>query len=217
MKIVAISGSPRGQKSQTKALAERVLAGARARGAEVELVDLGKARIGFCQACEVCHQGPDCVHNDDGKRILAQVLAADGLVLATPVYLNQVTAQMKALLDRTSHFVHCLRLTGKYGAAVTTSGGGGGAEVQGYLRNYYYTTGAQFVGGIDAKVPLNEGDFAAATALGEQLVVAARDRRVYPDQMQIIEMRKQYFARLIGRLKDHWPYEYEYWHAQGWL
>ncbi|MEI8140285.1 MAG: NAD(P)H-dependent oxidoreductase [bacterium] len=64
----------------------------------------------------------------------SQMLEADGIVLASPVYLDHVTAQMKALLDRTSHFVHCLRLTGKYMAALTTSGGGGGEATMAFMK-----------------------------------------------------------------------------------
>ena len=112
----------------------------------VEFVDLGKARIGFCQACEVCHQGPNCVLNDDTKGILQRMLEADAIVLASPVYLDHVTAQMKALLDRSSHFIHCLRLMGKYMAAVTTSGGGSGEATAAFLRKYAVTVGSQFVG-----------------------------------------------------------------------
>jgi len=209
MRIIALCGSPRGQKSQTRALTENLLEAARAKGASTEFVDLHKVRIGFCQACEACHQGPDCVLNDDGRRVLEKVLAAEGLVLATPVYLNQVTAQMKAILDRTSHFVHCLRLMGKYAVAVTTSGGGGGGNVQAYLRNYSHTVGAQFVGGVDAQVPLKDSDSAAAAKLGETLVAAIRDATVYPDQMTIIEEKKRVFG--------HVPYEHNYWHERGWL
>ena len=217
MKIVGICGSPRGKKSQTLALAEATLAGAKAQGAEVERVDLSQARIGFCQACEVCHQGPDCVLNDDGKRILQGVLAADGIVLASPVYLSQVTAQMKALLDRTSHFVHCLRLMGKYLAVVTTSGGGGGAEVVEYLKKYAITVGAQCVGGVDARVPLKESDFASARELGASLVAAIRAQTAYPEQVRAIEAQKARFSRLIASRKDHWPYEHKYWQDKGWL
>jgi multimeric flavodoxin WrbA len=217
MRIVAICGSPRGKKSQTKALAEQVLNSAKAKGADVEMVDLSKKRIEFCRACEVCHQRPDCVINDDVKGILSMALAADGLVLASPVYLNQVTAQLKAVLDRSSHFVHCLRLTGKYVAGVTTYGGGGGSEVIAYLKDYALIVGAQFVGGVGAKVPPKKSDVSHAAALGETLVAAIQKGTSYPDQIQRIEERKKYFGRLIIRRKDDWPYEYTYWSEKGWL
>jgi multimeric flavodoxin WrbA len=217
MKILAICGSPRGKKSQTKLLTEKLLEGAAAADAAVELVDLGRLRIGFCQACETCHQGPDCMLTDDGRAILAKVLEADGLVLASPVYLSQVTAQMKALLDRTSHFVHCLRLMGKYVAAVTTSGGGGGAEVHEWLRKYSFTVGAQYVGGVDARVPLKDSDYADAVTLGKALVSAIQEKKAYPDQLQIIDAQKKRFGQLIALRKNQWPYEHEYWRRKSWL
>ena len=217
MKIVAIGGSPRGKKSQTKALAERVLEAARIKGADTEMVDLGKARIGFCQACEACHHGPDCVLTDDGKAILQKLLDADGIVLASPVYLNQVTAQLKALMDRSSHFIHCLRLMGKYMAAVTTNGGSGGADVQAYLKRYAFTVGAQFVGGVDAAAPLKETDFSAAAELGDSLAAAIRKQTAYPEQQRIIEEQKHRFGHIIAFHKDRWPFEHTYWQDKGWL
>jgi len=217
MKIFAICGSPRGKKSQTKTLAEEVLKAAQAQGANVEMADLSEARLEFCRACEACHQKPGCVLHDDANTILANVLNADGLVLASPVYLNQVTAQLKAVLDRSSHFVHCMRLTGKYLAVVTTSGGGGGAQVQAYLKNYGNTVGAQCVGGVDAKSPLKPADVAAAAALGKALVAAIQEKQQYPDQIKSIESQKQYFRKLITLRKDEWPYEYQFWSNQDWL
>jgi multimeric flavodoxin WrbA len=217
MKIVVISGSPRGEKSQTRLLAEKLLSAAGSAGAQTELFDLGKARITFCRACEVCHTGPECVLPDDVKGILATILGADGIVLATPVYLNQVTAQLKALLDRTSHFVHCLRLSGKYTVSVTTSGGGGGADVKAYLRSYSFSVGAQFVGGVDARVPLTDAHLAEAEKLGHTLAAAIAQKRQFPVQLRIIEERRRYFGRIIEFHRGNWPYEYEYWRKQGWL
>ena len=217
MKVLAICGSPRGSKSQTRILAEAVLVGAKTKGAEVECVDLGTAKLGFCRACEVCHQGPDCALNDDGRQILHQMLRADAMVLATPVYLNQVTAQMKAILDRTSHFVHCLRLTGKYLAAVTTSGGGGGTDVAAYLKGYAVTVGAQFVGSVDARAPLHESNFVAARELGAMIVAAIQEKRSYPEQVRAIEAQRKRFGQIVAFHKDHWPYEYKYWQDKGWL
>ena len=217
MKILAICGSPRGNKSQTKVLAREVLKAAQAQGADVDMTDLSEARIEFCHACEACHQKPGCVIDDDANTILAKVLNADGLVLASPVYLNQVTAQLKAVLDRSSHFVHCMRLIGKYLAVVTTSGGGGGTQVQAYLRNYGNTVGAQCVGGVDARSPLKPADIAAAAALGKALVAAIQKKQQYPDQIKSIELQKQYFRKLITLRKDEWPYEYQFWRDQDWL
>ncbi|MBI2440677.1 MAG: NAD(P)H-dependent oxidoreductase [Lentisphaerae bacterium] len=217
MKILAICGSPRGNKSQTKVLAEEVLKAAQAQGAAVDCVDLSAARIEFCQACETCHRCGDCVHNDDVKTILARMLEADGLILASPVYLSQISAQLKAVLDRSSHFVHCLRLMGKYLAAVTTSGGEDGAEVHAYLRHYANIVGAQYVGSVNAQSPFKPADLAKAAALGQTLMEAIQTKRQYPEQVDDIAAFKQHFRKLITLRKDAWPYEYEYWRDQDWL
>jgi len=56
--------------------------------------------------------------------ILEKMLDAEGIILASPNYINQVTASMKALFDRSSHFIHCKRLLDKYVAGVVSSGSG---------------------------------------------------------------------------------------------
>jgi hypothetical protein len=113
--------------------------------------------------------------------------------------------------------VHCLRLTGKYMAGVTTSGGGAGDPVQTWLQHYGNTVGAQFVGGVDAVVPLKESDSAAAKKLGEELVAAIRKKKIYRAQALVIETHKERFAKIIASRKNHWPYEHEYWNGKGWL
>jgi len=217
MKILGICGSHRGGKSQTRALLDSLLTEAKTKGAQVEFVDLGKARIGFCQACEACHTGPDCVLNDEGRAIMGKMLTADGIVLASPVYLDHVTAQMKALLDRTSHFVHCLRFTGKYMAGLVTSGGGGGEATMAFMKRYAVTVGAQFVGGVDARVPLKDIDLALSGELGASLVNAIASGQTWPDQARMIEAQRQRFRNLIEFHKDQWPYEHKYWQDMGWM
>lgn len=217
MKILGICGSPRGGRSQTRVLLDALLAEAGAKGAQVEFVDLGKIRIGFCQACEGCHKGPDCVLNDDGRTLLGKMLAADGIVLASPVYLDHVTAQMKALLDRTSQYVHCLRFTGKYMAGLVTSGGGGGEATMAFMKRYAVTVGAQFVGGVDVRVPLKDIDLALSGELGGALVTAISSRQSWVEQVQQIEAQRQRFRHLIAFHKDQWPYEYKYWQDMGWM
>ena len=87
------------------------------------------------------------------------MLITNRIVFASPVYINSVSAQLKALLDRTNHFIHCLRLTGKYTCGIVTSGNGKGEIVLEFTKHYSNVVGAQFIGGINIKVPLKEDDF----------------------------------------------------------
>ena len=217
MKIIAICGSPRGGRSQTRLLAEAVLSAAREKGAETLFIDAGKAEIRGCMACEACHRGPDCVLKDDAAGIQRQMLEADSIVLASPVYLDQVTSQLKALLDRTSHYIHCLRLTGKYVAAVTTSGGGSGEATAAFLRSYALMTGAQYAGAVHAPLPLTPAHQAAARRLGETLVAAIQGRRQWSDQLAAIEGQRLFFRKSIDFWKEQWPYEFAYWQKMGWV
>ena len=100
-KVLIISSSPR-KGGNSEQLCEEFMRGAKETGNEVELVSLRGKRMNFCLGCEACRKnGGTCVHQDDVPEILDQILARDVLVLATPVYYYDFTAQMKTLIDRT--------------------------------------------------------------------------------------------------------------------
>lgn len=103
MKITTILGSPRRHGNTAT-----VLAWFEARvGTEhtVRHIDLNDHRVGGCTGCENCQGVYDqcgCSQTDDGEDVLGEILAADVIVYASPVYCWGFTAQMKALIDR--HF-----------------------------------------------------------------------------------------------------------------
>ena len=87
-------------KSNTDILAERVIAGAKAAGHNVEHISLKGKNIRFCIGCLACQQTQQCVLKDDAIEIAAKVKEADTLVFATPIYYYEMCGQMKTLLDR---------------------------------------------------------------------------------------------------------------------
>jgi multimeric flavodoxin WrbA len=100
-KIVIVKGSPR-RNGNSAALAEQVEAGARASGAIVESVFLHSLDINPCDACDACQSAPysGCVVDDDMQALYPKLLAADALVVASPVYWFTVSAQTKLFMDR---------------------------------------------------------------------------------------------------------------------
>ena len=99
-KVLIVSGSPR-KNGNTAALIERFAAGAAEAGHQVEVVHLCEKKIGYCVNCDSCRiNHTDCVIDDDAREIVAKALECDVMVLATPVYFYNVTAQMKTLIDR---------------------------------------------------------------------------------------------------------------------
>ena len=102
MKVVAFNGSPR-TDGNTSILLNSVLTEIAAEGIETELVQVGGRKIAGCTACEECIRNKDmqCSVTDDIlNECFAKMAAADGVVIGSPVYFTDVTAETKALIDR---------------------------------------------------------------------------------------------------------------------
>lgn len=99
-KILILSSSPR-RGGNSDRLCERFLAGAQEAGHEAEKVFLKDYKIGYCTGCGTCFNGArPCPQRDDADGILDKMIAADVIVMATPVYFYTLCAQMKTLIDR---------------------------------------------------------------------------------------------------------------------
>ena len=97
--ILVISTSLRA-KSNSDLLTERLIAGARDAGHQVEHISLKGKKLGFCMGCLACQKTQKCVLKDDANTIAEKALAADTLVFVTPIYYYEMSGQMKTLLDR---------------------------------------------------------------------------------------------------------------------
>jgi multimeric flavodoxin WrbA len=101
MKIVAVLGSPR-PKGNSALMAEEFLGAARKRGAETEVFLLNQMNIKGCQGCGRCKKDSEiCVVEDDLTPVYDSVRGADILILASPVYFGDLSAQLKCFWDRT--------------------------------------------------------------------------------------------------------------------
>jgi len=99
MKILVLQASPN-LNGSTALLADEFARGAREKGHEVTRVDVDRLDIAPCTGCVACgYEGP-CVQHDDMDGLREQILAADMLVLATPLYYYGMAAQLKCVIDR---------------------------------------------------------------------------------------------------------------------
>ena len=100
-KIMVVIGSPR-RKGNSAALAQRVADGAKDTGAQVETFFLHAMDIRPCTACDACRTKlkKDCIIKDDMKRLYPKLKAADGIVIASPIYWFTISAQTKLFMDR---------------------------------------------------------------------------------------------------------------------
>jgi len=123
MKILAINGSPRGNKGNTDRILQPFLEGAREAGAETETVYLKDKTINHCTGCFTCWTKTPgvCIHKDDMPELLEKVREADVVVFATPLYIFTVSGLMKDFMDRiiplalpfivqrSNHYIHPMR------------------------------------------------------------------------------------------------------------
>lgn len=99
-KIVVISSSPRrGGNSDT--LCDQFINGAQETGHFAEKIFLREYQINYCTGCGTCYNGvKPCPQKDDMAEILHKMIAADVIVLASPIYFYTMCGQLKTMIDR---------------------------------------------------------------------------------------------------------------------
>ncbi|MEF2113876.1 flavodoxin family protein [Clostridium frigoriphilum] len=106
MKVMGFIGSPR-KKGNTAWIVNKILEGAKEEGAETKVWAFNDLDIKPCQGCLGCHNGDGgCVICDDMQKLYEELKDVDALVLGSPVYMGQMSAQAKIFVDRLSATNH---------------------------------------------------------------------------------------------------------------
>jgi len=103
-KIIALNGSPR-REGSTAALVNEIFKAAREKGAETKSYNLNEINIKGCQSCYNCKAQGRCVLLDDMQELYDEIASADGIIFATPVYMWQMSSQLKLVVDRLYPFL----------------------------------------------------------------------------------------------------------------
>ena len=146
MKAVAINGSPR-KGGNTEILLKQVLAPLASDGWDTEFVQLGGKDIRGCQACYHCFDTKNSrcgQKNDFFNHCMEKMVAADAIILGSPTYFTDVSAEMKALLDRAGlvAVANGGLFRGKIGAAVVAVRRGGGTHAFDTINHMFLMSGA---------------------------------------------------------------------------
>ncbi|PKK90738.1 MAG: flavodoxin family protein [Candidatus Wallbacteria bacterium HGW-Wallbacteria-1] len=133
MLAVAVNGSPR-KNGNTESLLKKVLKTLEEQSWETEFIQLGGKPIRGCMACSGCmkNRNMKCVVEDDCfNDVMDRMLKADAIILGSPTYFTDVSAEMKALLDRSGYvaLANDCAFSGKIGAAVVAVRRGGAIHV----------------------------------------------------------------------------------------
>ncbi len=136
MRILGIVCSPR-KGGNTEILIKEALESASNAGAETELVLVANKIIAPCDGCGACEEDGICKIKDDMQAIYQQLELADGVILGSPVYFANMSAQAKAVIDRTYAFLRGRKLRGKVGAAIVVARRVGAGQVLSLLYTYF--------------------------------------------------------------------------------
>lgn len=102
MKVIAFNGSPR-KNGNTTALIKHLFAVLESEGIKTELVQLADERLHGCTSCMGCFKSKDnkcAMLDDNANALIAKMIEADGIILASPTHFADVTPNIKALIDR---------------------------------------------------------------------------------------------------------------------
>jgi multimeric flavodoxin WrbA len=99
MKVLGINGSPR-IGGNTDILLDKVLEGAKTKGAETEKIILNKLKFSPCQECEKMADDGLCLVKDDMQAVYEKIKGSDAVVFASPVFFGSLSAQSKMMIDR---------------------------------------------------------------------------------------------------------------------
>ena len=182
MKALAINGSPR-KGGNTEILLRKALEPIAAAGHQTDYMQVGGTRIQGCRACGACGRikNKRCVIEDDIFNLaFAKIAEADAILIGSPTYFADMTAETKALVDRAG-FVGLANgglLRRKIGAAVVAARRGGAGHVSDSIHHMFLMSemvvpGSTYwnfgIGGAPGDVLGDEEGLANMKNLGEQI------------------------------------------------
>lgn len=167
MKILAIMGSPR-IKGNTDLLLNEAVKGAESRGATVEKLIVDKLKITPCKEYNSCMKDGNCIIKDDMESLYPKLLAADGVIIASPMFFYGVPAQLKAFIDRSQALwarKHILKQTipeaGRRGAFIAVGATSGEKLFEGSIltvKYFFQAIGVSYFGELLVRGVDNKGE-----------------------------------------------------------
>ena len=229
MKILALIGSYRknGNTSQVVGpVGEALQAEAARDGAalEIETLYLGHLDIGFCRGCRACFdRGEDkCPLKDDLLAVKAKMKAADAILIATPVYVDDVSGITKNWIDRLAHVCHRPEFAGKCAYLLATVGSTPTGRSLGTLRLALSTWGFHIIGkaGFKTGALMKPGEMRATHAVKAEKIA----RKIYRDVSERKWARPSFMSLMMFKIQQrawqrasrHDTLDYAYWTGQGW-
>lgn len=232
MKIVALVSSYR-KRGNTARMVEligkalREIANNQDEPLDFKMIHLGHQQIEMCRGCRVCfNQGEaKCPLQDDVLMIKNKLQAAEAVILASPVYVEDVNGIMKNWIDRMAHVCHRPEYAGKYAYSLTTSGVGSTNHALRTLNTALRTWGFYIVGqsGIRTGAFMRQADLEQnfemkALKIARQIFVAVGTQKASRPSflsMMTFKIQQTYWKKPPQDPNE--AYDYDYWQRKGWM
>jgi multimeric flavodoxin WrbA len=190
---------------------------------EADFVWLGDCDIRPCKGCRLCFDKGEefCPQNDAVLEIHRRILAADGVVLASPVYVNDVSGTMKTLIDRLAFVCHRPAYFGRLAYPLVTSGGTPTRHTLRTLQSAFVSWGGELAG----RAGVITGAWMEPHEIGARY--GARLRRAARSFARALVRRSSgepgWLALVVFRVQQRaWSrahadtLDYRYWRDRGW-
>lgn len=183
-----------------------------AKGYEVEWVHLKSFHIQGCTGCECCITKDFCPLQDEAHLLMKKITSSDGIILSTPVYLNNMSGPLKLFIDRTCKWFHRTELAGKPVLLVATTQGSGLKHTIKSLSEVVTQWGMDITGtimrtGRNLDVPVTEKEL---LAFCKHLDTQGNSHKASLSQVMMFSVQKALANKIFE--KDR-----AYWESKGWL
>lgn len=209
LKVIAINSSNR--KMNTYDLIIQVKEILENNNINVEIINIFDYDIKACIGCEHCLVKGECVLKDQAFEIMEKMKLSDGIVLTSPVYMENVSGKLKTFVDRTCSWFHRPKICGKPVLVISTTKGSGLKSTLKYLERVVVQWGGfnagkigRTIGTIDNKITESECD-----NFIRHLNMKKKDYRPSLNALINFQVQKVLAHKLIGL-------DSEYWEEKGW-
>ncbi|MCP4761370.1 MAG: NAD(P)H-dependent oxidoreductase [archaeon] len=212
LKIVAICGSPH------KGSCYSVLKWIEEDYPDIDykILMIKDMNLEMCRGCYTCVLKGEkyCPIKDDRDMIIKEMLDADGVIFASPTFVNHISALMKNFLDRLSFFAHRPIFFDKYAMVMSVCGGFGADKATGYLDDISSSFGFNVVSSLELKMSTksdkenNANHEKTKSAFNTYLTGIKKGQKTKPGLMLVIMFYM--FKFVSAAKKDHFKADYEY-------
>lgn len=232
MKILSIVSSYRQDGNTARVvslLEEQLQKTAESRGIplEVDRVPLSRMNIGICRGCRLCFDKGEskCPLQDDLLPIRDRMLMADGLLIASPVYVEDVNGILKNFIDRMAYLNHRPGFYGKSALLINTSGAGASGHALRTMGSALSAWGCRIAYKAKFRTGALTGKEEIRTAHEKNIRKAAdaflndliRGTDTDPGIYSMIAFKVQQIVWSQEKAKAANPYDHAYWKEKGWL